>query len=312
MVFSRYVTVLRQTTKVLQSMHPKTKVNTERLLSQASPNFYSSLAQENAQTDTSEKIASIIPKIIGFSSKSSVMIPTHDVLAQNEILEAEKSANLPGALETCKEDLSYIAPLHQPSFNFAHYANDSPMIRELAKLGVKFYLIEENPKAMEILLRYSFDDMKPYIQFLHDTGVPAENIGQFITRNPFIFTQDMDDLHTRIRYLRAHDFDREMIARIVDKNPHWLMFSTKRIDNRLGYFQREFQLTGTEVRALTTKQPRLITFNFAHLRERNFVIREVMGFNKEEVKTLILAQPGLLMIGKKRKFYFIYFVNYTA
>lgn len=91
---------------------------------------------------------------------------------------------------------------------------------------------------MEAILSKNFEDMKPYIQFLHDCGVPADGIGFSLTVNPKIFKEDLDDLRTRIRYLRAHKFSKEDIAVIVSAAPRWLSWRTDEIDNKLAYFQR--------------------------------------------------------------------------
>ncbi|CAK1549846.1 unnamed protein product [Leptosia nina] len=77
------------------------------------------------------------------------------------------------------------------------------------------------------------------------------------------------------------------------------MFSTLRIDKRLGYFQKKFSLTGNEVRYLTTKQPQLITYNLHHVTTNTFVIREEFGFNDNEVKELLLKKPKLWMMNQK-------------
>ena len=41
--------------------------------------------------------------------------------------------------------------------------------------------------------------------------------------------------------------------------------STKKIDQRLGHFQKNFKLTGNEVRNLAVKRPRLITYHMANI-----------------------------------------------
>jgi len=70
-----------------------------------------------------------------------------------------------------------------------------------------------------------------------------------------LLKEDVDDLRTRIRYLRAHQFSLPQIARIVTKNPLWLTCATKHIDESLGHFQTEFKLLGRQVRKLAAKQP---------------------------------------------------------
>lgn len=75
-------------------------------------------------------------------------------------------------------------------------------------------------------------------------------------------------------------------------------FSSKRIDKRLGYFQEKFSLTGHEVRDLSVRTPRLITYNLEHIKTNSFVIKEEMGFEDDEVKALILKKPKLWLLSK--------------
>ena len=74
------------------------------------------------------------------------------------------------------------------------------------------------------------------------------------------------------------------------------MFSTKRIDNRLGYFQKQLELTGDDIRFLATKYPKLITYRLEHIEKALFTLKEEMGFDVEEMRCLVLAKPTLLTI----------------
>ncbi|XP_015118742.1 transcription termination factor 3, mitochondrial [Diachasma alloeum] len=204
-----------------------------------------------------------------------------------------KDMKNPSALDECDEDMSDLGPYHRPSFNFAAYANKSETIQELVKLGVELWKLEAQQGAMEAILSKKFEEMKPYIQFLHDCGVPVDRISTFITKNPLIFKEDMDDLRTRIRYLRAHNFDKNDIARIVTEAPRWLSWRTDEIDNKLAYFQREFQLSGSEVRALVHRRPQLITFALKDIRDNTFAIKEEMGFDDDQAKEILLNKPKI-------------------
>jgi mTERF domain-containing protein len=55
-------------------------------------------------------------------------------------------------------------------------------------------------------------------------GVPADELGAFITKNPWIFKEDLDNLQVRVNYLQSKKFSSEMITRVVRKNPYWLSF----------------------------------------------------------------------------------------
>uniref|UniRef100_A0A1B0B7Y4 Transcription termination factor 3, mitochondrial n=1 Tax=Glossina palpalis gambiensis TaxID=67801 RepID=A0A1B0B7Y4_9MUSC len=184
-----------------------------------------------------------------------------------------------------------------PTYNLAAYVNKSDTLQQFLKLGVDLSHIERKKGLPEFVLRLSFeDDVKPYLLFLKDQNVPAERLGEFITKNPLIFKVNLDDLQTRVNYLDAKRFSKAQIERILTSNPYWLMFSTRRIDCRLGYFQKEFRLAGADVRVLASKLPKLITYNMGHIQKATFSIREEMGFDKDEIKCLLLAKPRLWIL----------------
>lgn len=249
--------------------------------------------------DREKKAKNELPGIL----KKNVKIDlTVDEFKLGEFMK-QLNESIPGPLDECKENISDFGPNFSPTFNFAAYADNSKLIQTFTDLGVELYKVEKNQDHMRALLTVDLENELPkYIQFLHDCGVPADSLGHVITENPPILKEDLDDMKTRIRYLRAHDFSPESIARIVTKNPTWLTWATKCIDERLGHFQNEFKLSGTEIRFLTTKQPKLITHNFKHIEENTFAVREIMGFDHKEMKVLILSRPRLWMNSKFKKY----------
>ncbi|XP_049850096.1 transcription termination factor 3, mitochondrial isoform X2 [Schistocerca gregaria] len=211
---------------------------------------------------------------------------------------------------SCTEDLSTYAPYFKPAFNFAAYVNKSPTLQQLVKLGVDLHRIEKSRNSPEYILQLDFErDMSKHIRFLHDVGVPPDALGAFITKNPYIFKENLDDLSTRLNYLQYKKFTADGIARIVTTNPYWLIFSTKRIDRRLGHFQKTYNLSGPELRMLAQKQPKLITYNLHKVKESTFAIKEEMGFSDEEIKKMLLSTPRLWIISQKSllsRFHFVH------
>lgn len=190
-------------------------------------------------------------------------------------------------------------PHIRPAFNFAAYVNKSESLQHLVKLGVDLHKLEKRKGIPQFILQLDFErDMREHLKFLTEVGVPLEGLGEFVTKNPLIFKEDLGDMEVRINYLESKRFLPEQISRIVCKNPFWLMISTKRIDKRLGYFQKTFKMMGDEVRLLTAKQPRIITYNLEHIRQNTFTVREEMGFEPEEMKQLLLSKPKLWMMSE--------------
>lgn len=183
-----------------------------------------------------------------------------------------------------------------PSFNLAAYVDKSKTLQKFVELGVDLSKIEKKKGLPQFVLKLDFEtDIKKHLFFLHDLGLQAEIYGDFITKNPLIFKESIEDLETRVYYLRSKQFSIEQVRDIVSRNPFWLNISTRRIDRRLGWFQKNFKLTGDDIRFLTCKQPKLITYNMEHIRESTFKIKEEMGFDSDEIKVLLLNKPNLWM-----------------
>ncbi|XP_022913679.2 transcription termination factor 3, mitochondrial [Onthophagus taurus] len=216
-------------------------------------------------------------------------------LLQDDLVDVKYERK--SVLEECTDDISHVAPYLKSSFNLAAYVNKSETLQQLIKMGVNLHKIENKTNAAQFLLSLDFErDVKKYVMFFHDLGLTVDDIANAFTKNPYILQKDLDNLKVRINYLLYKKFNEDGIIRIVSKNPFWLMFSTDRIDNRLGFFQGKFDLLGDEVRGLATRQPKLITYNLQHVKKNIFTIKEEMGFNPDEMKSLLLNKPNLFMM----------------
>lgn len=223
------------------------------------------------------------------NSRISRLSSSNSIVPQNVDSDDEKQLQI---------DKPQLKPL-PPSFNFAAYVNDSELLKNFVHLGVNLSKLEKRKGIMDFVMKLDFErNVKPHLLFLSDLGVPHEALGYFFTKNPLILKESIDDLTTRVYYLQSKKFKVDEIQQIVASNPYWLSFPTKRIDRRLGFFQKNFNLTGNELRAVAVTAPRLITYNIAHVKASTFAIKEEMGFSQEEVKALILSRPSLWMNGK--------------
>jgi len=129
-----------------------------------------------------------------------------------------------------------------------------------------------------------------------DNGVEPDGLGFQLTKNPHILKESIENLQTRVDYLKSKKFASKEIKMVLSENPYWLCFSTRRIDRRLGYFQRTFKLSGPQVRKLACDSPTLITYNLALIKDATFKIKDEMGFEANEIVTLLLAQPNIWKI----------------
>jgi len=263
------------------------------------------IPESNVSPNTKTDNRSYTLELHQLKNNANTTPPVHvqEIITNNHQLDEDffddSDIMLPKPLDKCTEDISDIGPYLTPTFTFAKYANKSHTIQEMVKLGISLYKFETKPEIFQFILGLDFDrDVKPYIRFLHDCGVPADYLGQFLTKNPYILKEDMDDLHTRIRYLRAHAFTADMIKIIVSKNPNWLLYTTKDIDSRLSYFQSNFKLNGSQVRLMTVKGPKVVTYKMSHLMSTTLTIKEDMEFDLIQTKKLLLNLPKLWIKSK--------------
>lgn len=193
-----------------------------------------------------------------------------------------------------------VEPTILPTFNFAAYVSKSETLQQFVKLGVDLSRLEKRKGIAKYILNLDFErDMKGHLMFLtKDINISPDYLSWFLTKNPLIFKESIVDLQTRINYLESKRFSKDEIAAIVSRNPYWLMFSTLRMDRRLGFFQREFGLSGNQMRHLTNILPKLITDKLEPIREIKFAVLEEMGFDKDQTKELLLKTPQIWLLRK--------------
>lgn len=208
--------------------------------------------------------------------------------------EHKKSRSILAPVED--ESQIYVEPMLRPTFNLAAYVQKSETLQQLIKLGVNLDSLDRKNVGKFIASLDFNKDIAAHILVLKEkVGIPIEAMGQYLTKNPNILKENLDDIQTRVNYLELKKFTRDDIVAIVTKNPQWLNINTHEIDERLGFFQNEFQLTGNEVRALTVKCPKIITYNEMDIKRLTFSIREECGFEDDEIREILLKVPKIWM-----------------
>ncbi|KAG8226869.1 hypothetical protein J437_LFUL006578 [Ladona fulva] len=275
-------------------------VSTHRLIKVAVPAFQNyehhfhraivrKISNQAPSIDTKEKVENAL------TLRKELFTEIDDVVLND--VEGASSTSTDLVSSTANISLETFAPYIAPTFNIAAYVNKSTTLQELVKLGVDLYKWEKKKGVTEYILKLDFEkDMKPVIRFLHDNRVDADFLGNFLTKNPLIFKEEIENLQVRVNYLESKNFTSEMIGRVISGDPFWLMFSTQRIDRRLGHFQNTFHLSGEEIRRLATKLPRLITYSMNHIKGITFAVKEMMGFSESELKQILLLRPKVWMM----------------
>ncbi|CAN8027226.1 unnamed protein product [Ixodes persulcatus] len=204
----------------------------------------------------------------------------------------------PDALSTevDPEFLDEVGPGLHRSFNLAAYVNQSETLQKFLQLGVDLSRFDRKPGVPQMILALDFEkDVEPVIRFLTSLGVEPDRLGYLFTKNPKILEQQLENLQVRVDYLLSKKFTKEQVGRIASNAPFFLMFSVRRMDRRLGYLQKTFELTGNEVRHVVARLPKLPTYSINLISDNTFAIKEEMGFSQEQTKQLLLNSPKLFL-----------------
>ncbi|XP_008329947.2 transcription termination factor 3, mitochondrial [Cynoglossus semilaevis] len=222
----------------------------------------------------------------------------------------------PSALRelTEEEALSITVPAALPpaSTSLRDYVDKSETLNKLVQLGVDLWKLEQRPNVGTMLLKLDFDtDVAPRLLFLKDNGVEESRFGYILTHNPFILTEDLENLHARVNYLLSKKFSSEEVASMVSKAPYLLNFSVKRLDNRLGFYQQQLKLSAVNTRNIVARLPRLLCRSLEPVKENLKVCEIELGFKKNEIQHIVLTIPKVLTANKKRLIQIFNFLHNT-
>ncbi|XP_071479576.1 transcription termination factor 3, mitochondrial-like [Diadema antillarum] len=191
-------------------------------------------------------------------------------------------------------------PLMPETYTLASYVDQSETLQKLVQMGVDLSKIQKRRGVASLLMRMDFErDIKDKLSFLHHCGLPGEELGSFVTKNPFIFGEELQNLEARVHYLQEMKFSPEAISQIISRAPYFLNFSIERIDNKLGYYQQLFGFNDANIRAIITRCPKLVTGKVSRPKENLFVLEFQCGFSKSALRNMVLQEPSILLRGKQ-------------
>ncbi|XP_045416621.1 transcription termination factor 3, mitochondrial [Lemur catta] len=254
-------------------------------------------SQENNSTQST-----LFPSVNEQSQKTQKIPPNFDSELSLEGLDDLPSLS-PLQPVSEEEAIQIIAdpPLPPASFTLRDYVDHSETLQKLVLLGVDLSKIEKHPDAANLLLRLDFEkDIKQILLFLKDLGIEDNHLGTLLTKNYAIFSEDLEDLKTRVAYLRSKNFSKADIAQMVRNAPFLLNFSVERLDNRLGFFQKELELSVKKTRELVVRLPRLLTGSLEPVKENMKVYRLELGFKHNEIQHMITRIPKMLTANKRK------------
>ncbi len=227
-----------------------------------------------------------------------------DVFTNDEQIDWQKAMDVIEKVESLvpseRKNLELLAnkPGIRPTFNLASVANEMTTLQRLVDLGVKVGNWEQNGHIEQAFTIDFKLDVVPRIHFLMDNDIKADQLGHILTENPQLFQQDMDQLQTRVKYLKYQNFTKLQIRNVILKSDSkWLNHAADDIDARLGFVSKLFQLQPTFTSSVASSCPNLIIWKGTpnQLENNHLVVTDLMGFEKKETQRMLLKCPQLFM-----------------
>ncbi|KAK0053887.1 transcription termination factor 3 mitochondrial [Biomphalaria pfeifferi] len=189
--------------------------------------------------------------------------------------------------------------LSRTSMSLVPYVKRSLTLQKLVMLGVDLDKVQRVKEVSELLLKSDFKkDLLPLFKFLSSIKVPVKDMGKIFTENPLLFKENVQNLELRVGYMIHKKFSLKDIASMAIRCSIFLLMDPHKLDEKLGFLQNTFQLTGQEVRHVAMTYPKILPWRQELIADVRFHIKEFIGFSDSELKEIILKEPSLYMNNK--------------
>ncbi|GMT02812.1 hypothetical protein PENTCL1PPCAC_24986, partial [Pristionchus entomophagus] len=195
-------------------------------------------------------------------------------------------------------DTSFLPPSHSRSL--VPYVNHSPLLRVLVDVGVNLFEIEcKYPAVPRHLMRLQYAEAGAKIRWLVSIGFTPECLGEYLTRNPYVLIQNLDDMKARVNYLASIKFTRKEILKLVSEFRFWLNIDVKTTEKRLDTVTGMFGLRKPVMRKVLVKEPRLLMFGLGPIKRNWDLLTAEFGLSAAEVKGMLIEDPRLFIMDQR-------------
>ena len=192
-------------------------------------------------------------------------------------------------------------PVLRPfTFDLAYLINESLTLKRFIEMGVDVYRWNQPNSKAKYVLTLNFErDCLQHLVFLNELGIKNKNLSDFLSYNPWIFKETIEDLRVRINYLESKGFNQNHIHDILIRAPYLLNLSTKMIDSKLNWYIKKFQLNQNEFHHFVIRAPKLLTLPLQDISNIYFNMNTQLGFEHIELKKLFNLYPKLFQYDYK-------------
>ncbi|UJR15260.1 hypothetical protein I4U23_002215 [Adineta vaga] len=235
---------------------------------------------------------------ISLTKKTNNLNIPLEVLIQSDLRDLYTDEDIHQSLEL---HINEIYPALRPfTFDLAYLINESETLKRFVEMGVDIYRWNQpNIKAKYVLTLNFERDCVQHLVFLNEIGIKNKSLAQFLSYNPWIFKETIDDLRVRINYLESKGFNPENIRDMTLRAPFLLNLSTKTLDTKLHWFRKKFHLTEQDSHEFVLRAPKLLTLPLQDISDTYFKMKTHLGFESTDLTRIFNQYPKLFIYDYK-------------
>lgn len=221
-----------------------------------------------------------------------------EVLIRPDLRDLYNEEEIQQSLET---HINEMFPSLRPfTFDLAYLINESATLKRFIEMGVDVYRWNQPKDKAKYILTLDFQrDCVEHLVFLNELGIKNKSLAEFLSYNPWIFKENLDDLRVRINYLTSKGFSSDDINRICTRAPYLLNLSTKILETKLNWFVKKFQLTGELTKDFVIRAPKLLTLPLQGISDTYLKMNKELGFTHENLQRIFQLYPKLFIYDYK-------------
>ncbi|CAF1303232.1 unnamed protein product [Rotaria sordida] len=235
---------------------------------------------------------------ISLNKKTETLNIPLEVLIQPDLRDLYTDEDIHQSLELY---INEMYPSLRPfTFDLAYLINESSTLKRFIEMGVDVYRWNQPNSKAKYILTLNFErDCIQHLVFLNELGIKNKDLTQYLSYNPWIFKENLDDLRVRINYLENKGFNQENIRDIVIRAPFLLNLSTKMIETKLNWFIKKFHLNHNNINEFIIRSPKLLTLPLQDISNTYFNMNKFLGFEHNELQKLFHQYPKLFIYDYK-------------
>ncbi|PAV84621.1 hypothetical protein WR25_00718 [Diploscapter pachys] len=228
-----------------------------------------------------------------FNKKTGRTVPTEIIYNEGELDNSDLSLP-PSPSNPHPFDTSTLPPTY--SRHIFNYANHSPILRLLVDLKVDlFQVCMDNPRLAKFLLKLQLPEVQEKVNYLMELGFSQDELGSYLTRNPYYLLQDLDVMKGRVKYLVNKQFKKDEIHKVIKEFRYWINTDEKTLDARIGFIQHHLRINRHLARIIVVKEPRVIMFGIGPMYRLVNLLTKELNFTRDQLRAMIVKDPRIFI-----------------